>query len=340
MSTTIILIILIIHRRANLKIIVPLILAVAFFVLCGRAEVQAGIYSYKDKDGGVHITDRPRNGKYKLLLTTSKRRKGFKEPIGTGRRYGASISGRAHGLSLPYPLLLAIIKTESNFNPRAVSPKGAKGLMQLMPGVCRQYGVTDPFDVQQNIQAGSRYFREMLNRFKDVTLALAAYNAGPGRVKKYRGVPPFDETRRYIRKVFWYYEYYRKKNKLLTLPGVSNYFDNGFQALRDGNLRLAARSFKRVVMTYPGSPEANYNLALAHELTGKTNEAIAGYQKTISADPYFKEAYYNLAIIYERLGRNSRAIATWQKYLRYEVKREGIKEAGIYIKELRRLRRQ
>lgn len=301
---------------------------------------EAAIYGHRDENGNVYITDNPPNDNYKILLTTFKRPRGFKEPVGTGRKYIDTIREFARKRELPYPLLLAIIKAESNFNPKAVSPKGARGLMQLMPGVCRQYGVTDPFNIEQNIRAGSGYFREMLDRFDDPTLAMAAYNAGPNRVIKYSGVPPFNETKRYIKKVKWYHDYYSKKKKLLTLPRASNEFDEGFQALEEGRLLQAARSFRRVVRIFPNSPEANYNLALAYDRTGNWTQAIAYYRKTLKVSPYFKEAYYNLAIIYERKGWHNRAICTWQGYMRYEVKPDEIRNAAKYIKELRQLSRQ
>lgn len=94
----------------------------------------------------------------------------------------------------------ALIGIESNGNPNAVSPKGAMGMMQLMPGTARELGVTDPMDPEQNVMAGARYFRNQLDEFGDPALAAAAYNAGPGAVRKYGGVPPYRETRDYVDK--------------------------------------------------------------------------------------------------------------------------------------------
>lgn len=98
-------------------------------------------------------------------------------------------------------LVKKLVQVESNFNPHAVSPKGAMGLMQLMPETCRDLGVKNPFDVRENLEGGLRYLKGLMERFQDVRLALAAYNAGPGRVKEYGGIPPFPETQRFVRKV-------------------------------------------------------------------------------------------------------------------------------------------
>jgi soluble lytic murein transglycosylase-like protein len=99
-------------------------------------------------------------------------------------------------------LIRAVMRTESAFDPTVVSPVGAMGLMQLMPEVAQEFDVTDPFDPRQNIMAGTRLLRRLLNSHDgNIALTLASYNAGPGNVKKYRGVPPFRETRNYVKKI-------------------------------------------------------------------------------------------------------------------------------------------
>ncbi|WP_319522919.1 lytic transglycosylase domain-containing protein [uncultured Desulfosarcina sp.] len=104
--------------------------------------------------------------------------------------------------NLPEKLIASVIQAESGFRPDAVSPAGAQGLMQLMPATARELGVTDPFDIHQNIDGGAKYLRQMMDRFDgDLKLALAAYNAGPGTVARYDGEVPYRETRDYVKRV-------------------------------------------------------------------------------------------------------------------------------------------
>jgi soluble lytic murein transglycosylase-like protein len=121
-------------------------------------------------------------------------------PAGSDLHQLAADAARRHGLDPD--LVLAVVSVESAFRPSAVSPKGAQGLMQLMPGTARELGVADPMDPASNLDGGARYLRALIARYDgDLTRALAAYNAGPGAVDRHRGVPPYSETRAYVKKV-------------------------------------------------------------------------------------------------------------------------------------------
>jgi soluble lytic murein transglycosylase-like protein len=164
----------------------------------------ADIYKYVDEEGVIHFTNVPTNGKYKLIL----KEKRVQFNLGPNfEKYDPLILKTAEKHSVDYALVKAVIRAESNFNATAISRVGARGLMQLMPGTAYALRVNDSFHPEDNIEGGVRYLRYLLNLFQgDLHLALAAYNAGEKAVFRYRGIPPYQETRTYIRRVLHYFQ--------------------------------------------------------------------------------------------------------------------------------------
>jgi len=169
----------------------------------------ADIYRFVDEDGVVHFSNTQYDNKFELYL-----REGVKDPplvsdqasAGWMMEYADRYS-RAHNLSPA--LVKAIIRAESNGNRFAVSRKGAKGMMQLMPFTSKRMKVNDPFDPVENIEGGVKYIKELLGTFRgNIVNAVAAYNAGPAAVQKYGGIPPYPETRIYVKRVLTFYEQY------------------------------------------------------------------------------------------------------------------------------------
>ncbi|MBF0453154.1 MAG: lytic transglycosylase domain-containing protein [Candidatus Magnetomorum sp.] len=170
-------------------------------------SLWADIFYYKDETGTLHFTNAPESqNEYKVF-----RRNAFKNWQASTydqTRYESVILEAARRYDIDHTLIKAVIKAESNFDPRAVSPKGARGLMQIMPDNFRTLGVYNPFDPRQNIMGGTRYLRLLFNQFDSLTLALAAYNAGPTAVSTYNNVPPYKETQQYVQRVLQYYRSY------------------------------------------------------------------------------------------------------------------------------------
>lgn len=131
----------------------------------------------------------------------------IKSGSGEGGKFESLIAEAAQRFSVDPRLIRSVIRAESNFNPKAISSAGAQGLMQLMPGTARGLGVSDPFDPEENIYGGARLLRQLLNRYDgSVEMALAAYNAGPGAVDRYGGIPPYRETQIYVSRVLGYFK--------------------------------------------------------------------------------------------------------------------------------------
>ncbi len=126
------------------------------------------------------------------------------------------IEGQSARLGVDANLIKAVVQAESNFNPQAVSKAGAQGLMQLMPQTAAELGVKNSFDPYQNVDGGARYLKQLLNKYDNVPEAVAAYNAGPGAVDKYNGVPPYKETTHYVDKVVKLYEQYSTQSASKT----------------------------------------------------------------------------------------------------------------------------
>ena len=198
---------------------------IAAALLSGTAASFADIYSREDPDGTIHFTNQRPQGKdrrkYKVYLKTPPNRRArpgvvpvparSTDPLRYSR-YDASIVEASKTFSIPVPFIRAVIRVESDYDPRVVSVAGAEGLMQLMPGTARRMKVRDSFDPHDNIMGGTRYLRYLANMFGgDMVLTIAGYHAGEGAVRKYRGVPPYTSTQGYIKRVLKYYNHYKSR---------------------------------------------------------------------------------------------------------------------------------
>ena len=173
-------------------------------MLLSAHPLYADIYIYVDNNGVFHFTNVPTSSKNYRVYIKERPKKSSVSDVTDLYDHVISEASRRHGLS--FSLLKALIKTESDFDPRAVSKAGARGLMQLMPENIKTLKIKNPFDPRENIMGGARYLKQLINRFGGkLPLALAAYNAGPGIVEQYQRVPPFKETENFVKEVMKYY---------------------------------------------------------------------------------------------------------------------------------------
>lgn len=202
-------------RRRTLRLAAALLAAAPLLVRAGD------LYSYVDSDGVLHFSNAPSDGRFRRVTRATEVAGVYRStqvvrnrplPSGSARPiWGEVVRDAAATNNLPEALILAVIAVESNFDPRAVSERGAAGLMQLMPGTARDMYVGDVFDPEQNIHGGTRYLRVLANQYDgDMVRMLAAYNAGPDAVRRAGGaVPNIPETREYVRKVVALYKAYK-----------------------------------------------------------------------------------------------------------------------------------
>jgi hypothetical protein len=186
------------------------LLAVLLATALDVTGVRAEMYKLKEPDGTLHFTNAPTDPRYQKMAISSGTAAGWlrlpqAERGGTGP-YVKEIQAASERYGVPVRLVSAVIRAESGFNPRAVSRKGAQGLMQLMPTTASILGVRNSFDPRENIDGGVRHLRGLIDRFPhSLPLAIAAYNAGEKAVVQYGGIPPYPETQDYVTKVMQFY---------------------------------------------------------------------------------------------------------------------------------------
>jgi len=179
-----------------------LFLTLAFLPFTGF-PLRADIYKFIDSNGVLHFTNIPISSGYQLYI---KDKPGIAADSYSDDMFDHYISEASRHYGIDFFLIKALIKVESDFNPKAVSQKGAKGLMQIMPFNFEHLSIRDPFNPKENIMGGAKYLKRLLLQYKGrLPLALAAYNAGPKAVDKYKRIPPYRETENYVKKVMKYY---------------------------------------------------------------------------------------------------------------------------------------
>jgi len=196
---------------AHLRFILLFIITSWALMICLPSPVHSDIYKYTDAEGIIHLTNVPTENDIPYVLVMREKRVLFDKKLSDNiSRYDDLIAKASKKYNVESALIKAVIKAESNFNHMAVSRKGAKGLMQLMPATASSLHVQDSFHPENNIEGGVKYLRYLLKYFNgSLHLALAAYNAGENAVIRYGGIPPYRETQTYVHRVLSYLDRYR-----------------------------------------------------------------------------------------------------------------------------------
>lgn len=183
----------------------PFITVLILFMAWGIPS-YADIYKYVDENGVAYYTNTPSGKAYKKFISYGHSRNSTKPHVKNTSNYNQIIYSKSKKYNIEPSLIKAVIKTESNWDPGVVSRRGAIGLMQLMPFTAKEMGVKNPFNPEENIEGGIKYLRYLLDKFNgDLTLALAAYNAGPKTIEKAGGIPHIQETQKYVKRVLSIY---------------------------------------------------------------------------------------------------------------------------------------
>jgi len=199
-------------NRVIVKLFFIGIFCSALVIFTAPVPLYADIYVHRDSEGVLHFTNAPTSSNYKIFIREKPSLSLNSEVPDRTNRYDDLITeaSKSHGVS--FSLLKALIKIESNFNPLAISSAGAKGLMQIMPENIKALDIKNPFDPLENIMGGTRYLKKLIERFNGkLPMALAAYNAGPNIVDRYKRIPPFKETENYVEKVMKYYSIFKDR---------------------------------------------------------------------------------------------------------------------------------
>jgi soluble lytic murein transglycosylase-like protein len=192
-------------KSRTTNIFAVIVVVTGFFISSAFADV----YVYKDKNGVLTFTNVPSHSGYRRILRETSNPTSSSTAV-FNASYDELIRTASGRYNIDADLVRAVIKTESDFNAAARSQKGAMGLMQLMPDTARLHKVSDAYNPGENVEGGVRHLRMLLDRYEgDLELSLAAYNAGSAAVEKHRGIPPFSETRDYVRRVLRFYDSYR-----------------------------------------------------------------------------------------------------------------------------------